>query len=305
MKIFLTGGRGFIGRPLRKELVLNGHELFLLTRTKKEGNESLHYIQWSKHDPPDLSELMNQIDVVINLAGEHLSNKRWTKEQKELIRSSRVDITRLVVDGINNATKKPKKLISASAVGIYGNRHNEKLTEASSLGKSFLASVCKEWESETQKAQTNVAILRLGVVLGKGGGALEKMMPPFKMYIGGHLGSGKQWMSWVHLKDVIGLIKFAIENDNVAGILNATSPNPVTNKEFSDTLGKVLHRPSFIPIPGLALRLLFGKIANEVLLSGQKVYPQRALEYGYKFKHTELEKALKDVMWSIAKNYPD
>ena len=291
MKILLTGGTGFIGRLLRKELILAGYELFILTRAKKENKERLNYISWNWHNPSDLSELINQVDVVINLAGESIAKNKWTKEQKEILYKSRIETTRLIVNGINNSTKKPKKLISASAVGIYGNRFDEKITEDSSQGTGFLANVCSDWEVEAKKAKTNVVILRIGIVLGKGGGALEKMLLPFKMFLGGPLGSGKQWMPWIALDDVVRLIKFAIEKENITGILNVTSPNPVTNKEFSNILGKVLQRPSFMPVPSLALKMLLGEM-SDLLITGQRVIPERALELGYKFKYFELEDAL-------------
>ena len=295
MKILITGGTGFIGTLLSDELVNSGHELFILTRSDKTNTRNINFIQWKSLRLEELPSLVSQVDIVINLAGESIVNKRWTKKQKDLLYKSRIITTQLLVNAINNANKKPKKLINASAVGIYGNRGDEKLIETSSPGNDFLANICKDWEAETNKVKTNVAILRIGIVLSRGGGALEKILPPFKMFIGGPLGSGKQWMPWIHIKDIAGLIKFAIENDNVTGILNATSPNPVTNKEFSNILGKVLHRPSFMPVPAFALRLLLGEMAD-LLLGGQKVIPERAIQIGYKFKYPDLESALRKIL---------
>lgn len=296
MKILLTGGTGFIGKPLKHELVSLGHELFVLTRLKRENKERINYITWDIKNPPDLSELTNQIDIVINLAGESITNKKWTKEQKEKIQTSRTLPTKILANAINNATTKPKKFISASAVGIYGNRGGEKITENSNLGNDFLATVCKEWEAEALKAKTNVVILRTGIVLGKQGGILKKMLPPFKMFIGGPLGSGRQWMSWISREDLISVIKFAMLNDKVSGILNVVSPAPATNLEFSNVLGEVLHSPSFMPAPSFALKLLFGEMAD-IMLEGQRVLPERLLkEYGFEFKYPELEGALRKIL---------
>ena len=296
MKILITGGRGFIGRHLRKELASHENEFFILTRGSKEDKEGIHYIKWDWKQPEDLSGLMDQIDIVINLAGEHIADDPWTKERKDLIYKSRVETTRFIVSYINNAKKKPKKLISASAIGIYGNRGKEIISESSASSSGFLAGVCKDWEEEAKKANTNVVTVRIGLVLGKDGGVLPKMLPAFKWFIGGPLGSGRQYMSWIHIDDVILLMRFAMLNENVTGTLNATSPNPVTNKEFSKMLGKTIHRPSFMPIPGFGLKILFGEMADEMLLSGQKVMPEKALQLGYKFKYTNLESALKRLL---------
>ena len=309
MKILIAGGTGFIGQPLCDELIKSGHELTILSRTKGENTKSKNYILWEEQDK--LKEIINEIDIVINLSGEPIAKKRWTREQKDLLYKSRIVTTQILVNAINNAvrayghTPRPKKLINASAVGIYGSRGNEKITdknafdEMSLLGNDFLTNICKEWESEARKVETSrgtsLVILRLGIVLGAGGGALEKMLPPFQMFAGGPLGNGNQYMSWIHVDDVIGLIKFAIENENVTGILNATAPNPVTNKEFSNILGKVLNRPSFMPVPDFALKLLLGEM-SELLLTGQNVIPERALESGYKFKYEKLRDALEDIL---------
>ena len=303
MKILITGGRGFIGRHLRKEMSSPENEFFILTRGSKEDKEKMHYIKWDWKHPEDLSDLMNDIDIVINLAGEHIADNPWTKERKDLIYKSRIETTRLIVSYINNAKKKPKKLIGASAIGIYGNRGEEIISESSASGSGFLAGICKDWEEEAQKvetchgaSQTNVVTVRIGLVLGKDGGVLPKMLPAFKWFLGGPLGSGKQYMSWIHIDDVIGLISLIVQNENASGAFNLTSPNPTTNKEFSKTLGKVIGRPSFMPIPGFGLRLLFGQMADEMLLSGQKVSPKKVLDLGYEFKYRNLEGALRSLL---------
>lgn len=293
MKFLLTGGTGFIGKHLADKLNSSGHMLTIVTRSKKENTNKTNYISWEEQEK--LKEAINQADIVINLAGESVAKKRWSKEQKDLLRQSRIVTTQLIVNAINSSPNKPKKLINASAVGIYGNRMEEKIVENSSTGDDFLANICKEWEGEALKAKTNVVILRIGIVLGAGGGALEKMLPPFKMFIGGPLGTGGQFMPWISLEDVIGLILFAAQNDKVVGVINATSPNPVTNKEFSKTLGNVLHRPSCMLAPAFALRILLGEM-SDLLLGGQKVYPKKAIEFGYKFKYPELEGALRKML---------
>ena len=290
MKFLLTGGTGFIGKQLADKLNNSGHMLTIVTRNKKENTNKINYISWEEQEK--LKEAINQADIVINLAGEPVAKKRWSKEQKDLLRQSRIVTTQLIVNAINSSPNKPKKLINASAVGIYGNRMEEKIVENSSTGDDFLASICKEWEGEALKAKTNVVILRIGIVIGSGGGALEKMLLPFKMFIGGPLGTGGQFMSWISLDDVVGLILFAAQNDKVVGVINAVSPNSVTNKEFSKILGQVLHKPSCALVPALALKILLGEMAD-LLLGGQKVYPKKAIEFGYKFKHPVLEDALK------------
>ncbi len=291
MKILITGGTGFIGKPLRKDLVANDHEVTILTRAKKESSERLRFIQWDWNNHGNLTELVSGVDVVINLTGESVVNKPWSEKQKEILFKTRINPTREIVKAINNASIKPKKLISASAIGIYGNTLDAKITEGSPLGSDFLANLCKQWEEEALNAETDVTILRIGIVLGKKGGALERMAAPFRMFFGGPLGSGNQWMSWIGIHDLIGLINLTLQNKNVKGIINATSPNPVTNKEFSDTLGKVLNRPSFMPVPAIALKIMFGEMAD-LLLTGQRVYPEKAISYGYKFKYSYLEDAL-------------
>lgn len=292
MRILLTGGTGFIGKNLSKELISCGHELTIVSRSKEKDTKNIKYIPWDKNL---LQEAVNTSEIVINLAGEPIAGKRWTDEQKDLLYKSRIVTTQLIVNAINNATNKPKKLINASAIGYYGNRKDEKLTEDSSCGNDFLSALCKDWESEAKKAKTNVVILRTGIVLGKDGGALEKMLSPFKYFLGGTLGNGSQWMPWISLDDAVGLIQLAIENDSISGVINVVSPNPVTNKEFSNVLGKVLNKPSFLPAPALALKLLLGDMSG-LLLGSQRVIPDKALQYGYKFKYFELEEFLRKTL---------
>ena len=293
MRILITGGTGFIGTPLTKELRKAGHEVMITTRRKSTEKEKL---TWS---PPDLipPDVISEIDAIINLAGEPIAPQRWTEARKKLILSSRINTTRALVRSIENSDKKPKVFISASAIGYYGPHDEEPVNEEASPSSDYLASVCLKWEAEAQKAEAlglRVVRVRIGGVLEADGGLLVQMVGPFKNFAGGPIGSGKQWFSWIHRDDVVGIIKYAIENDSVSGPVNLTAPNPVTNKEFSNALGKALNRPSLINVPAFAVRLVLGELAS-VLLTGQKVIPEKALEAGYKFKYPEVNEALKAI----------
>lgn len=294
MNILITGGRGFIGSALRKELEQAGHHVMVTTRRDSSSAEELTWNPPSLISPKKVSDL----DVVINLAGDSIYSDRWTAVKKERIRSSRINTTHYLLESLKNAEKKPAILISASAVGYYGPHGDEEITENYSPGKDFLAEVCRDWEDEARRAEelgVRTVITRFGVVLGPEGGALQKMLPAFKAFVGGYLGSGKQWMSWIHNDDITGFIRFAIENEKISGVYNLTSPHPLTNKEFGDVLGKVLGRPSVFPVPGFVLKAALGEF-SEVLLTGQRVIPERALTAGYTFKYPELEDALKSIL---------
>jgi hypothetical protein len=251
-------------------------------------------------NPPDLipAEKLSDVDAVVNLAGASIFSERWSEKRKAEIRASRVETTRLLVESLRNADPRPRVLVSASAIGYYGDRGDEEVDEDSSSGDDFLARVCVDWEAEAMKAVdagVRVVIARFGLILGRGGGALGQMLPAFRNYVGGNIGSGRQWMSWVHIDDVTGFIEFALENDSVEGRFNLTAPNPVKNREFAKILGKVMHRPSIFPVPGFVLKLALGEF-GEVLLTGQKVIPRRTLEAGYRFRYDDLEGALRDIL---------
>ncbi len=303
MNILITGGTGFIGSPLSRELVNSGHNVIIATRRQSALKEMLTW------NPPDLipQDVISKIDAVINLAGEPIASKHWTKERKERILSSRVNTTRAIVESIRVIAplekgrrgdfKKPKILISASAIGYYGHRGDEYVTEDTPPASDFLAEVCKVWEEEALKAQEleiRVVLLRIGAVLESDGGALPQMMIPFKFFLGGPIGSGKQWFSWIHRDDVVGIIKYALENDNISGPVNIATPNPVTNKEFCSALGKVLGRASWLSIPAFIVKLTLGELGS-VLLTGQRVVPEKALNAGYKFKYSEVDEALRAI----------
>lgn len=296
MKIAIAGGTGFIGSALCTRLLERGHSLIMLTRSNSRTSHAPNqkWVTWDPPSPGAWEKVIDGSDGVINLAGEPIVGKRWTEAQKEKIRTSRVGTTRALVTSIAKAGEKPEWLINGSAVGYYGPRGDEAITEESGPGSDFLSRTCTEWEVEAKKAEDHglrVVWLRTGIVLGANGGALAKMVPPFKLFAGGPLGSGKQWMPWIHLEDEVGLIEFLMENPDAHGPINATAPNPVTMKEFCKTLGKVLHRPSWAPVPAFALRILLGEMAN-MLLTGQRALPAEAQRLGYTFRYPTLPEAL-------------
>lgn len=296
MKILITGASGMIGKALQTELRNGGHELLLATRSEPNSPEQ---VQWSIDDGfSDLAKL-DGIDAVVHLAGENIAGLRWTEEKKKAIRDSRVKGTRNLVNALAELSVKPKVFVSASAIGFYGDRADEELTETSSSGSTFLAEVCREWEAESRRAEDlgiRTVLLRTGIVLSKDGGALGTMLLPFKMGVGGVIGSGKQWMSWISLDDHIAAIKYALENDNVRGAVNSTSPNPVTNEEFTATLGEVLYRPTFIPLPEFAVSMLLGEMGDALLLASTKVLPKRLDDAGFEFKFPHLKEAIEDAV---------
>jgi uncharacterized protein len=302
MRILISGATGFIGTPLSEFLIRSGHELVILTRTlRRTASRSarVRHVVWSPENEKTIVEEVNESDAIINLAGESIAAKRWSAKQKEKILSSRVLATQILVQSIEKAKEKPRVLINGSAIGYYGPKGSETLDEAAPAGEGFLASTCKAWEAHALRAEdfgVRVVRLRIGVVLEKGGGALEKMLPPFQMFVGGWLGSGNQWMSWIHRADVIRLIDFCLTDDEMKGVVNATAPQPVTNKAFSLVLAQVIKRPCFMPVPPLALKVLLGEMADELLLTGQRVIPRKATDSGFTFQYPEIRHALEAVL---------
>ena len=302
MKILLAGGSGFIGKSLLTGLKQEGYEIVLLTRNKQAAAANLQNIaRVQSWDAKNVEEWKNELegaDAVINLVGEPIANKRWSSSQKEKIVTSRVEATRALINAMRNVSPKPKVLINASAVGYYGNVDEGELTEDCPKGKGFLADTCAQWERTAQGARElgiRTVLLRIGIVLDQRGGALAKMLFPFQYFLGGPLGSGKQWVPWIHLEDVIGIILFALKNESLSGPVNATSPAPVRMKEFCAELGKALHRPSWIPVPALILKILLGEM-SEMLLGGQKVISQKLLNSGYLFRFPRLDQALQAAL---------
>ena len=301
MKIVLTGGTGFVGKALLPKLIDAGHEVSLLSRSERRTNSSSHpalrTFAWDAKTQGVWSKEIDGADAVINLAGESIAAKRWTATQKELLLNSRIDSTRALVEAIARSQKKPAVLINASAVGFYGNVDEGDVTELHPNGKDFLAHVCARWEEEARKAENlnvRTVLLRFGVILEKGSGALEKFIPPFQFFIGGPLGSGRQWFPWVHREDTAEVILFSLQNQALAGAVNVTAPEVVTMKEFCRHLGRAMRRPSWALVPGFALRLLLGEMAG-MILGGQRAVPKKLLEAGYTFRHPGVQEALDSI----------
>jgi uncharacterized protein (TIGR01777 family) len=296
MKILVTGATGLIGVALQKSLREKGHDLLLASR--KEPKDS-SYIQWDLENGFADPERLEGIEAVIHLAGESISALRWTDEKKKAIRDSRVLGTRNIVDTISELKERPSVLVAASAIGFYGDRGDEELVETSKPGKTFLAEVCREWEVESRRAEDSgvrTVLLRTGIVLSKDGGALGTMLTPFKLGLGGVVGGGKQWMSWISLDDHIAVINYVLENESVRGAVNSVSPNPVTNEEFTKVMGEVLYRPTFIPLPEFAVHLAFGEMGEALLLDSIRVMPKRLEDAGFEFKFRDLKKAIENAV---------
>lgn len=298
MKILITGASGLIGKALQRSFAEKRYEVLLAGRGEPRNAKE---IQWSVDEgfrEEDRARLEG-LDAVVHLAGENIAGLRWTEEKKKAIRDSRVNGTRNLINTLAELKQKPKVLIAGSAMGFYGDRGDEILTETSRPGDTFLSDVCKEWETESRRAEDSgirTVLLRTSIVLSKDGGALATMLTPFKFGVGGVVGSGKQWMSWVSLDDVIDIINYAIENENLRGAVNVASPNPVTNEEFTKTLGEVLYRPTFLPLPEFAVNLVFGEMGDALLIDSTRVEPKRLQEAGYKFKFNDLKSALENAV---------
>lgn len=299
MKILITGGTGFIGAKLCETLTQQGHELIILTRSSgQKKKKGIIYYSFNYTKDEFSSNLIQEIDAVINLAGEDLSSSRWNARKKELIRSSRVLYTKKLVDALNRERKKNLAFfLSTSAVGYYPQTKADNMFDEQSIaGDDFLSRICQEWESvaSTLKCTDCLIITRLGIVLGKNGGALKRALPLFQSGTGGRLGHGGQWMSWIHLDDLISAILFLI-NKKVSGIYNLTSPCPVTNTQFTECLGHVLHRPTFVVVPETMLKIMAGEMAS-LLLSSQKVFPKELINLKFSFKYEHLLPALESIL---------
>lgn len=301
-KIIITGATGLIGKKLSEELFKSGYHIIVFSRDSKRAKDVLkkdyEYVDWDYRNPSKWVDKISESDVIIHLAGINLFAKRWNDEFKKEIITSRKDTTKALADVIKSSSNKPKVFISASGVGYYGDGGDKILTEDSSSGDDFLAEVCKVWESEASEVESvgvRRVSIRTGIVLSTEDGALKRMLLPFKLFVGGPIGNGKQWFPWIHIDDIVGIYKYAAENENLSGAVNAASPNICTMKEFAKTLGKVLNRPSFFSVPKFALKLAIGE-AGDVVLMGQRVSVAKLLSSGYKFKFENLEEALKDLL---------
>jgi len=297
MKIAIAGASGLVGSALIPALTADEVAITRLVRHAPKPGE----IEWHPNQDQVTKQSLEGFDVMINLAGENLASGRWTDEHKRKIRDSRVNGTHLISEALAKLTTKPRVFVCASATGIYGDRDDEVLDEQSESGGGFLAGVCREWEKACEpatKAGVRVVNLRLGPILARDGGMLAKLLTPFKMGMGGKVGSGKQYISWVALADVVSAIRLAIADQSVQGPLNVVSPNPVTNEEFTKTLGHVLNRPTALQMPAFAARLAFGEMADEMLLVSQRVMPKKLVSAGFQFQFRDVEKAIRHYVVS-------
>ncbi len=301
MKVVISGGTGFLGRPLAERLAADGHRVTVLTRGRGQlppERPGIEHVQWDPEgQADDGARVVDGADAIVNLAGESIAARRWTDAQKTRIRESRLKSTRTLVALIQASANRPSVFLSGSAVGYYGSRGDEVLDEKSAPGHDFLAELSVEWEAEAQKASafTRVVIVRTGIVLDRDGGALRQMLLPFKAFVGGPVGPGTQYMSWIHRRDWVDLAREAIVTNSFSGPLNLTAPEPVTNREFSRALGRALGRPSWLPAPGFALKIVLGEMADALLLSSQRVLPARAGELGFRFNYPTVKDAFQEI----------
>ncbi|MBN2319999.1 MAG: TIGR01777 family oxidoreductase [Acidobacteria bacterium] len=296
MDILITGATGLIGSKLCTSLLQKNHRLIHMVRKPPV---SENRILWDPASGNLDKEGLEGIDAVVHLAGESITGGRWTPEKKRRILQSRIQGTRLLSESLAGLSSPPNVFVSASAIGYYGNRGEERLDESSGPGTGFLPDVCREWEQATEPAAAKgirVVTLRTGIVISAPGGALAQMLPVFRVGLGGRIGGGRQFMSWIALQDITGIIEFAIRNESLRGPVNAVSPNPVSNREFAKTLGRVLSRPSFLMLPGFAARLAFGEMADALLLASARVSPSRLTDAKYSFRFPTLEEALRNVL---------
>jgi len=302
MKIVVAGGTGFIGRPLCRSLALHGHHVTVLSRSPALAHPSLvsavTLVEWDGTTRGPWERALEGTDALINLSGEPIAEGRWTAARKQALRESRVGTTRLLVQTLSRLSSKPRILINASAIGYYGPRDSTPVTEEAPPGSDFLADLCVHWEQEAMQAEAlglRVLRLRIGIVLGEDGGVLLRMTAPFRYFLGGPISPGHQWVSWIHRQDLIGLVQWALAHSTISGAVNGVAPGAVTMREFCRTLGRVLGRPSWLPVPELALRLMLGELST-LLTTGQRVEPSKALRGGFVFQYASLEPALKGIL---------
>ena len=301
--IIITGATGFIGRALCKSLIESGYNLAALSRNPEKGKEILgdkvQVVYWDGRSAEGWGHYADGAFAIINLAGDNIGAGRWTEEKKQRILQSRLNAGKAVVEAVEQAQNRPRVVIQASGISVYGDRGEEICDESTPLSTGFLPDVGRQWEESTQNVTSlgvRHAIIRSGVVFGKGGGFLSRVVLPFRLFFGGHFGSGEQWFSWTHIEDEVRAIQFLMESEAARGIFNLTSPNPLTSRELAKILGRVLKRPSWFHVPSFMLRLLFGEMADALILSGQRGVPKRLLDLGFEFQYPELEMALREIV---------
>lgn len=297
MKIVVAGGSGFVGEPLVRSLIARGDDVAVLSRNPSRV-EAGRGVQWDGRSQGAWSQEVASSDAVVNLAGENVGEGRWTEARKRKLIDSRIHATRAIVEALRAAPARKRVLVNASATGYYGDRGEETLDETSSRGAGFLAQLVEQWEAAARGAEpfARVVMMRFGVVLARDGGALAKLLLPFRLGVGGPIGSGQQWMPWIDRDDVVRAIEWAIDRDSARGVYNVSAPEPVRNRELARELGRALHRPSFFPAPAFALRIAFGQMADEALLSGQRVLPRRLEGEGFEFRSRDLPSALRNAL---------
>jgi uncharacterized protein (TIGR01777 family) len=301
--IITTGASGFIGKVLCRQLIEANYDVVALSRNPGESNKLLpnevNVVKWDTKTAQGWANYADGAYAIINLAGENIASGRWTRTKKRRILESRLNAGKAVIQAVEQAKNKPRVVIQASGVGYYGGRSDEVLDESSSSGSGFLSEVAKQWEQSTRRVESvgvRHVIIRTGVVLGPNGGFLSRVILPFRLFVGGRLGSGKQWISWIHIYDEVKAIRFLLEREDLHGVFNLTAPSPLTSKNFFGVLGRVMKRPSWLPVPTFALRLALGEMAKELILSGQRSVPKRLLESGYDFLYLDAKFALREIL---------
>jgi uncharacterized protein (TIGR01777 family) len=302
--VVITGATGFIGRHLCRRLVQDGYDVVALTRNPVRGRDILGdqvvAVEWDGLSAEGWAEYAEGASAIVNLAGENIGAGRWTEEKKRRILHSRLHAGKAVVEAVERVQHKPRAVIQASGIGVYGDRGDELCDETTPFGKGFLPDIGRQWEASTREvARCGVrhVVIRTGVVLDREEGFLPRVVLPFRLFVGGHFGSGRQWLSWIHIQDEIRAIQFLIENENTAGLFNLSSPNPLSSKEFSKILGGIMKKPSWLPVPSFLFRLLFGEMAEALILTGQRSVPKRLLKEGFAFRYVDLEPALCEILF--------
>lgn len=303
-RVIITGGTGFLGRALAQALPANEYELIALTRQPDKAKNlpnQMRAVQWDGRTAEGWGDLANGAYAIVNLAGESIGNPPipWSAARKQKIRDSRVNAGQAIVAAVQATTEKPRVVIQSSAVGYYGSRGDTPLTEDTSAGSDFLAKVCVDWEASSAEVWSlgvRRAVIRTGLPLSKNEGVLPLLALPFKFFVGGPMGSGKQYIPWIHLADYVAAIRLVMENATLRGAFNLAAPNPLTNAEFNRALGKVMGRPSWMPVPEIALKIALGEMADQLLLTSQRIVPKRLQDAGFKFQFTDAEVALRDVL---------